>query len=151
MPNRSRGRAAARPDARPGPGEPIPAWPITLVARWVDPGYARRSWWWGAAVVAGLAWIALAGALVRGPVDRWILVVAVIGGLWLAVQRLRATSTAVELALGPDRLRLQSDTANASLERSRAGVLVAAETGVDWRRRLIGFNNDREQLVAEFR
>jgi hypothetical protein len=71
-----------------------------------------------------------------------------------AWQWLRRRPADLEMVLEPDRLRLRgvvSTTPTIELLRRHAGMLIAAESGIDWRERFVVLTDDADREVARFR
>ena len=120
-------------------------WPITVVARWHDPGFSVRDAAVYAVIAIGLVWITTVPALLGGRVDLRGPVVAVLVGAMFGWRWFRRRPADLELELGPERLRIRTRAANAfaeQLDRADAGALFAAETGLDWHERYV-FMTDR--------
>ena len=137
------------------PGEPVGTvvgriWPITVVARWIDPGYSRREWVWELAVVAAIAWMGLAGVVVGGWAHVVLVGIAGISGVALAWRRIRSRPDPNELVLEPERLRVRQGVGGPWLElpRKNANVLVAAETGLDWRDRNVALTDATGRVLV---
>lgn len=133
---------------------PSAAWPITAVARWRDPGYSAREHRWAALVVVGLVWVNATTFALGG---RWsaalVLLTLVVAG-WIGWQRVRARPADLELVLWPDRLQIRDVTAQTpatQLVSGQVGALLAAETGLDWRERLLVLTDRTGTEVARVR
>jgi hypothetical protein len=126
----------------------VPDWPVTVTARWTDPGYSPREQRWGIAFAAALGWMGGIG-VVAGRPSKTLIALAVVVAAALAWRHLRARPTAIELRVEPKRLvvRPTADVPSVELRRDRAGVLSAAERGLDWRERLLGVT-DRDGTIG---
>jgi hypothetical protein len=129
------------------------AWPVTIVARWIDPGYSRREWIWELAIVVAIAWMGSSGVAVGGRPSLVLLGMAGIGGVALAWRRFRSHPLSNELILGSERLRVRQGFGAPwfELARTDAGVLFSAETGLDWRDRIVSLTDATGRVVVRMR
>ena len=129
-------------------------WPITVVARWRDPGLSIGDSAFWLVLAAVITWLAVGSALIGGRMD-WraplliLLVAASLGWRWV-----RRRPADLELELGPSRLRLRNRAANAfaeQLDRDDAGTLLAAEAGLDWHERYVWMTDATGRFLPRIR
>lgn len=133
---------------------PDTGWPLTVVARLIDPGYSEREIRWWATVLLGSLWMIGSTIALEGRLDRRLLVVALLVGGLIGWQWLRRRPTDFEVVLEPDRLRVRdllAGTPAVQIPRQGAGALLAAETGPDWRERLVLLTDDASREVLRCR
>ena len=136
------------------PGATDREWPITVVARWRDPGFSIGDSAFYVVVAVGLVWLTCVPALFGGRVDPRgpivaLLVAAIMGGRWA-----RRQPADLELELGPERLRIRTRSANAfaeALDRADAGALFAAESGLDWHERFVFMTDSAGRYLPRIR
>lgn len=129
-------------------------WPITIVARWTDPGHSERELRWFGLLFVGVLWMFAATLVFDRRVSPALLGLAILVAAPLAWQWIRRRPADLEMVLEPDRLRLRGVLSAASdieLLRKHAGALMAAESGVDWRERFVLLTDDADREVARFR
>ncbi len=155
---RSRGRrlfGGFRPTPPAPTGTPSPGdWPITVVVRWRDPGWNVRDARWLGYLALAMVWAAGSEVVLERRLHvGFLMVVALIVGAegW---RWLRRRPVHAELSLEPERLRfrdLAAQTPVAELRREQAGDLSAADTGLDWRERVVILTDDRGREVLHAR
>ena len=129
-------------------------WPITVVARWHDPGFSVRDAAVYVAIAVALVWMTSVPALLGGRVDLRGPVVAVLAGAILGWRWVRRRPADLELELGPERLRIRTSAPNAfaeQLDRADAGALFAAETGLDWHERFVFMTDKTGRYLPRIR
>lgn len=139
-----------------GVADPIEAspdpWPITVVARWHDPGYSdREDRWWLYLAVAAL-WVFGVSALAGRPEPGFLAIAGLVLAM-LAWHWVRRSPTDIDMILDSDGLRIgaTAERPAVNLERDHAGWLFAAETGLDWRERLLLLTDGEGHEVARLR
>jgi hypothetical protein len=129
-------------------------WPITVVARWKDPGVSERELRWFGVLFLGVLWMFAATLVLERRLSLGLLGLAILVAAPFAWQWVRRRPSDLEMFLEPDRLRvrgLATATPTVELLRQHAGALVAEESGVDWRERFVVLTDDADRVVARFR
>jgi hypothetical protein len=129
-------------------------WPITVVVRWKDHGFSQRDIRWWAYLLAGFVWITGGTLLLEGRLDfRLLLLLGLLGGR-IAWQWARRRPGDFEMILEPEQVLIRDLAGGAPaipLPRQRAGALLAFESGLDWRERLVLMTDDADQEVYRLR
>ena len=129
-------------------------WPITVVARWKDPGISERELRWVGVLFIGLLWMFAATLVLERRLSPALFGLAILVAAPFLWQWIRRRPADLEMVLEPDRLRLRGvvgATSTIELLRQNAGALMAAEGGVDWRERLVLLTDGADREVARFR
>jgi hypothetical protein len=129
-------------------------WPLTVVARWKDPGFSERELRWFGVLFICVLWMFTATLVFERRLSPALFGLAILVAAPLAWQWIRRRPADLEMVLEPDRLRLRgvvSATPSIELLRRHAGALMAAESGVDWRERFVLLTDDADREVARFR
>jgi hypothetical protein len=110
-----------------------------------------RGW---AALLIGWLWILVATIIFEGRVEPGLVVVALLLGGWLGWQWIRRRAAAFQMILGPAELWIREAAPGSTaveVPRHAAGALLAAESGLDWRERLIVLTDEEGQELVRFR
>ena len=135
------------------PPPPVPAWPITVEARWSDPGYSRLDVHLGAGFAAAWLWMETVPIVLGERVEPRLFVIPLVIAVWFGWVWLRRRPSDAEAVLEPGRLRIRdgAGTAWVDVPRSAAGMLLAAERGLDWRERVLALVNASDRVVLRVR
>lgn len=129
-------------------------WPITVVARWKDPGYSERELRWRASLPAAWLWIGGATRVLEGGLDPRFIVIAFLLTAWIGWPLIRRHPADLELVLEPYRLRFRDVAAgkpSVQVAGRDAGTLLVYESGLDWRVRLVLVTDRSGRELLRFR
>lgn len=130
-------------------------WPVTVAARWIDPGIDQLELRSAIAVMAAGGWMAGSSLLLDGRPEVRFLVLGVLFAAVVGWRAIRNRRVALELTLSPDSARLRerrgADLRIHELSRQRAGWLTAGETGLDWHDRGLGLFDETDRSTAKFK
>jgi hypothetical protein len=129
-------------------------WPITVVARWKDPGYSERELRWRVAVLIAWLWMGGTTFVLERHVDPRVVLFAVLLAAWVGWPLIRRHPAELELVLEPDRLRFRdiaAGTPTVNVARRDAGTLLVGESGLDWRVRAVLVTDVSGRELLRFR
>jgi len=92
-------------------------WPLTVVARWNDPGFSERELRWFGVLFIGVLWMFAATLVLKRRLSPVLFGLAILAAAPFAWQWIRRRPADLEMVLEPDRLRLRGVvTATATIE-----------------------------------
>jgi hypothetical protein len=135
------------------PAEPV-AWPVTVHARWTDPGYTRGEFHVLLGMLAGTAWaVAVVHAL--GATQNWLLLLFPTAlAAWAVFIWTRRRPAALALELSPEGLHLVRTGANPidlEIPRAEAGWVVAAAATLGAADRIVLLLDEPGNELVRFR
>lgn len=130
-------------------------WPVSLVAKWTDPGVDLLEFRSAVALLAAGVWATGAQLVIDGQVDVRLLALGIFAAGVVGWRARRNRRVALELVLAPHSARLReirgAEVRSHELPRHRAAWLTASESGLDWRDGGLALFDDAGRQIADFK